>query len=346
MWKKALKICKKTVFLSAVFILTLSAKTENPIFAQENSAQKNLEIPAQPKMPSTSMPTISSPSLGKGFYIPGNAEFYSGRRNALSSAKNTVSSKNENSGSKNLETEENSTATAYSDKNAQLSELKNYLTAGDLSNLSSLGILGGLSGLSSENSGLSLLGSSLNQANPLNSLNSSKNLTLDAQNSIYLRQILSELESLKNSTLKTGNFGASAQNASIFTQNEALKTPQKNQSILRFLVNGQNLRPACKTVFFSEPQVDGTFLLTGDCKYQLNGKNLSETFYILFKADGATNGSNKFTATTALSQTEKNNSSYLYKISQLGELYAYKTGNLVTLKAEKDGTNLDLLLSM
>ena len=78
MWKKALKICKKTVFLSAVFILTLSAKTENPIFAQENSAQKNLEIPAQPKMPSTSMPTISSPSLGKGFYIPGNAEFYSG----------------------------------------------------------------------------------------------------------------------------------------------------------------------------------------------------------------------------------------------------------------------------
>ena len=212
--------------------------------------------------------------------------------------------------------------------------------------MSSLGILGGLSGLSSENSGLSLLGSSLNQANPLNSLNSSKNLTLDAQNSIYLRQILSELESLKNSTLKTGNFGASAQNASIFAQNEALKTPQKNQSILRFLVNGQNLKPACKTVFFSEPQVDGTFLLTGDCKYQLNGKNLSETFYILFKADGATNGSNKFTATTALSQTEKNNSSYLYKISQLGELYAYKTGNLVTLKAEKDGTNLDLLLSM
>ena len=66
----------------------------------------------------------------------------------------------------------------------------------------------------------------------------------------------------------------------------------------------------------------------------------------MFKADGATNGSNKFTATTALSQTEKNNSSYLYKISQLGELYAYKTGNLVTLKAEKDGTNLDLLLSM
>lgn len=339
MWKKALKICKKTVFLSAVFILTLSAKTENPIFAQENSAQKNLEIPAQPKMPSTSMPTISSPSLGKGFYIPGNAEFYSGQRNALSSAKNTVSSKNENSGSKNLKTEENSTGTAFSDKNAQLSELKNYLTAGDLSNLSSLGILGGLSGLS-------LLGSSLNQANPLNSLNSSKNLTLDAQNSIYLRQILSELESLKNTTLKTGNFGASAQNASIFAQNEALKAPQKNQSILRFLVNGQNLRPACKTVFFSEPQVDGTFLLTGDCKYQLNGKNLSETFYILFKADGATNGSNKFTATTALSQTEKNNSSYLYKISQLGELYAYKTGNLVTLKAEKDGTNLDLLLSM
>ncbi len=337
MWKKALKICKKTVFLSAVFVLTLSAKTENPIFAQENSAQKKLEIPAQPKMPSTSMPTISSPSLGKGFYIPGNAEFYSGRRNALSSTKNTTSSKNEDSGSKNLETEKNSTATAFSDKNAQLSELKNYLTAGDLSNLSSLGILGGLSGLSSENSGLSILGSSLN---------SSKNLTLDAQNSIYLQQILSELEGLKNMTLKTGNFGVSAQNASIFAQNEALKTPQKNQSILRFLVNGQNLKPACKTVFFSEPQIDGTFLLTGDCKYQLNGKNLSETFYILFKADGATNGSNKFTATTALSQTEKNTSSYLYKISQLGELYAYKTGNLVTLKAEKDGTNLDLLLSM
>ncbi|WP_443740475.1 hypothetical protein [Treponema berlinense] len=332
-----MKICKKTVFLSAVFVLTLSAKTENPIFAQENSAQKKLEIPAQPKMPSTSMPTISSPSLGKGFYIPGNAEFYSGRRNALSSTKNTTSSKNEDSGSKNLETEKNSTATAFSDKNAQLSELKNYLTAGDLSNLSSLGILGGLSGLSSENSGLSILGSSLN---------SSKNLTLDAQNSIYLQQILSELEGLKNMTLKTGNFGVSAQNASIFAQNEALKTPQKNQSILRFLVNGQNLKPACKTVFFSEPQIDGTFLLTGDCKYQLNGKNLSETFYILFKADGATNGSNKFTATTALSQTEKNTSSYLYKISQLGELYAYKTGNLVTLKAEKDGTNLDLLLSM
>ncbi|WP_443738252.1 hypothetical protein [Treponema sp.] len=332
-----MKICKKTVFLSAVFVLTLSAKTENPIFAQEDSAQKKLEIPAQPKMPSTSMPTISSPSLGKGFYIPGNAEFYSGRRNALSSTKNTTSSKNEDSGSKNLETEKNSTATAFSDKNAQLSELKNYLTAGDLSNLSSLGILGGLYGLSSENSGLSILGSSLN---------SSKNLTLDAQNSIYLQQILSELEDLKNTTLKTGNFGVSAQNASIFAQNEALKTTQKNQSILRFLVNGQNLRPACKTVFFSEPQIDGTFLLTGDCKYQLNGKNLSETFYILFKADGATNGSNKFTATTALSQTEKNTSSYLYKISQLGELYAYKTGNLVTLKAEKDGTNLDLLLSM
>jgi len=326
--------------------LILSAKTENPIFAQENSTQKNLEIPAQPKMPSTSMPTISSPSLGKGFYIPGNAGFYSGHKNILSGAKNTVSSKNENSGSKNLKSEENSTATAISDKNAQLSELKNYLTAGDLSNLSSLGILGGISGFSSENFGLSFPGSSLNQSNPLNSLNSSKNFTLDAQNSIYLRQILSELESLKNTTLGTGNFGTSAQNASAFAQTEALKAPQKKQSILRFLVNGQNLRPACKTVFFSDPQVDGTFLLTGDCKYQLNGKNLSETFYILFKADGATNGSNKFTTTMALSQTEKNNSSYLYKICQLGELCAYKTGTLITLKAEKDGTNLDLLLSM
>lgn len=346
MWKKALKICKKTVLLSAAFILILSVKVENPIFAQENSAQKNLELPAQPKMPSTSMPTISSPSIGKGFYIPGNKEFYTGRKNAVSSAKNAVPSKNENSDAKNLEAVENSTTAAFSGKKAQLSELKNYLTAGDLSNLSSLGILGEISGLSSENSGLSFLGSSINQTNPSNSLNSSKNLALYAQNSIYLRQILSELENLKKTALGNGNIGVSAQNAAIFSQNEALKVPQKNQSILRFLVNGQNLKPACKTVFFSEPQVDGTFLLTGDCKYQLNGKNLSETFYILFKADGAANGRDKFTATTALSQTEKNNSSYLYKICQLGELYAYKTGNLVTLKAEKDGTNLDLLLSM
>lgn len=308
--------------------------------------------PQAPSVAMPSMPSVSLPSLGKGFYVPKNQDFYKGQTGSSTSAQNQQNLQ------KNEKSQEERAEASGGVKDSAVSDLKKYVTAGDFSALNSLGLfdsvsdISGLAGQSSKFSGI---------FTP--SFSSALNLPSGTENSVYLQKILFDLEELKKAVSLseaknkgdvsgTGGSGAievaavSAGTGGADGVSGSGGNGIGNQSILRFLINGQDFKPACKTVFFSKPETDGTFLLTGDCRYELNGKILSETFYILFRSRGAKNGSGKFTASPALSQTVKNESSFLYKICSLGELEAFKTGNLMTLKANKDGVNLDLLLSL
>lgn len=351
MLKRALKTCKRYFFLKTAFFLSLFpaffALFSAPVFSQGAAlrSQEGGGTQAAPQAPSVSMPsmpTVSLPSLGKGFYVPKNENFYKGQTGSSSSAQNQ-----KNLQKAEISQEENSSSLSGGGENSA-SELKKYITAGDFSALSSLGLfdsvseISGLAGQSSRISGL---------LSP--SLSSAMGLPSGTENSVYLQKILFDLEELKKTVSlseaeKNSNGGGNGATGGAGAGGAAADsgTGAGEQSILRFLINGQDFKPACKTVFFSKPETDGTFLVTGDCRYELNGKILSETFYILFRSTGTKNGSGKFTASPALSQPEKNESSFLYKICSLGELDAYKTGNLMTLKASKDGVNLDLLLSL
>ena len=353
MLKKVLKICNNSFLLKTVktaFCFTFSFMGGfgiSPAFSQGAvlPSREGATAQTKPQAPSVampSMPSVSLPSLGKGFYVPKNQDFYKGQTGSSTSAQKQQNLQ------KNEKSKEEQAEASGGVKDSTVSDLKKYVTAGDFSALNSLGLfdsvsdISGLAGQSSKFSGI---------FTP--SFSSALNLPSGTENSVYLQKILFDLEELKkavslseaknkgdaNSTGGSGTAGTGGAGGS-----EGISVG--NQSILRFLINGQDFKPACKTVFFSKPETDGTFLLTGDCRYELNGKILSETFYILFRSKGAKNGSGKFTASPALSQPGKNESSFLYKICSLGELEAFKTGNLMTLKANKDGVNLDLLLSL
>lgn len=282
-------------------------------------------------MPSSpAMPSVSVPEVGNGFYVPGSEGFYQGQRNVpAGTSKSSSSAQAENIDEK---------AEASSDIDSSDSGLSGYdypdyytagdnsgadsaakrLTADDISSLSSMGLFGSFSNLLGGNA------TGLTGASPAAAA------TMDT---ILLRRILSELEKLKTS-VKEQNVSSSAQEE------------RDSSAILRFIVNGTDILPMCQTVFFSEPEADGTFLLTGDCKYSLNGTVRTETFYFLFHAAGSRDGGPLFNVTPSLSQTTKDTSSYLFRLCQLKNLKASKTGNLITMRFSREDINVDMLLSL
>ena len=274
-------------------------------------------------MPSSpSMPTVSAPALGNGFYVPGSEGFYTGSKNVpagTSSKKQEISatekttSENSNFSSASL----NSTLQNfdYNSLNSDYSSLSNLLTAGDISSLSNMGAFTSVSSLLKKN-----------------------NMLATTDDSQILKQILSELNELK-AEVKTNSNSNTSLTATTTTENSA-------SSILRFSVNGQNILPSCNTVYFSKQESDGTFLLTGDRKYAF-GKTVNyETFHFLFKANGTKDGCIIFKVTPTLTQTTENLNSSLYKLCQSQNLTAQKTGNLVTMRWSESGTKIDLLLAL
>ena len=286
------------------------------------------------------MPSVSVPSIGSGFYVPGSSGFYTGQKNvpAGSTANSTTPSAqnadttSDSSAQPTTQVQTSSalaTALTGSSQAQTLAPLNDSLTAGDISSLNSLGLLGSFSNLLGA-------GGSASSLAGISGLQTSASST--AENAL-LQQILSELNELKKSVANQTQKGTAAKTT--VTGAQTAQTP----SILRFLINGTDMIPFCKTVFFSDTETDGSFLLTGDCHYALNGTTRTETFYILFHANGAKNGMQTFTVTPSLSQQTEDKSTYLYKISTLENLTAQKTGNLITLKAAQNGTTLNMLLS-
>ncbi|WP_318677377.1 hypothetical protein [Treponema sp.] len=191
----------------------------------------------------------------------------------------------------------------------------NNLTAADLTSLAKQGSLSNLT---------SLLGGNLSGV-PANGQN---------QN-LVLNQILKELNEIK------------ANQKSLTTEDYAkMKPSAEPPAIRRFVINNNDILRNCNAVFFSNPEADGSFLLTGDCKMLYNNQTLSETFYMFFKNKGTSNGHQVYEVEISLSQNSLNKNSVLYQFCQLKDLTAQKTGNLITLRASNANVRSDMLLDI
>lgn len=308
-----------------------------------------------------SMPSVSMPSVGSGFYSPGRSDFYNPNlnRNQNASSQTTNSSAN----SANVSENESATSATSTTAQNQASALKaaqnlnslakstssafNGLSADDISSMSNLGVFNQISGLLGR--GTSLL------KNPLSETETSaitNTLTANTADSDTLKQILSELTSLKNQMNADSESEKAADGSQISPgdksagKNAFSNIVKKEPKILRFIVNGYDILQTCKKIYFSDLEADGTFLLTGDRKYMSENKSRSETFYFYFHANGSENGITKYTVTPAVSQDYENEYSYLYQLTQKDALTANRTGNLVTLRVKDGDWNMDLLLSL
>ena len=126
------------------------------------------------------------------------------------------------------------------------------LTASDISSLSSSGLFSNLSSLYGNSSSLN-----------------------ESSNQVLLEQILDSLNDLH----KIQNENTSSKTSSL---ESAFK--DREPSILRFKINGYDIKDSLTTVYFSKPEADGSFLLTADRRYISGNKMLNETFYFLFKS--------------------------------------------------------------
>ena len=356
MWKKALKVYNLAAnSLSAAVprfanahslrerlrrlsiaggLLLLSAA----LFAQSKTEEKSGTL-TMPSMPS--MPGISQPSVGSGFYSPGRSDFYTGanfqnqqKKAAASQNKSNESSKSESSANDSASTNQNANQNQTQKLNTlakSASSSLNQLTADDLSSMNSLGVLGSLSGL---------LGRS-NSSLQSQLLSNQNTISANTADSATLQQILGELTELKNKIASGASVSERSEGENTFS-NIVKKEPR----ILRFVVNGYDILSTCRKIYFSEEETDGTFLLTGDRKYMSENKVRSETFYFYFHAKGTENGVTKYTVTPAVSQDYENQYSYLYQLTKKNALTADRTGNLLTLRVGEGAWTMDLLLSL
>lgn len=273
-----------------------------------------------PSMPS--MPTISSPSVKTKPTVQNNKQ-----------TSNTKS--NGNANSKN----QNPSVSA-----ASLLQMSSSNPLGSITDLNSI-----LSNLSTEKtteadlSSLSTLSSTLLNSSSLTSTNNSV-----ATNTI-LTQILQRLEQLQAQVDKINSQPQQVSEKNLQNKNEVqtnttqqqISESKNNQNkILRFKINNYDLAKSFTTLFFSEKEKDGSFLLTGDRVYNLYGKQMSETFYMLFKNE---NGNN-FEVAVALNQNDENQNSFLYKFAKDSPYKSQRTGNLFFINSNKNDLKVDILI--
>ena len=261
-----------------------------------------------PEMPE--MPSM--PTVGGGFYTP---SFPTRVNNSKKTATTESSSEKTESVLTEAITPESVLTSALSKGNA--------LTAYDISSLYDSGLFSDISSL--YNSG------------------SLTNYATSTSTNVLLQQVLNSLNDLKKQQ----------QGASAKEKNElnAVKTDAENfkkrePSILRFKINGYNIADSLTKVFFSETEADGSFLLTADRKYFVNQQARTETFYMLFKTVSSSGSSLTYKVQPSIVQDAKNENSYVYRLVNVKNLTAEKTGNLVVMHLSGDSLSADLLLDI
>lgn len=301
------RLSAPVVVFSALSLLGTAA------FAQSQSAAPSAPVPpVAPVQPVTLSPSLSMPSMPKISAPVAGSSFYTPGKKFIT---------------KNDAAAQDISAAGQTKKSAASSELESGLlgsqgldfsglTANDLVQLAQNGSITSVS---------SLLGN--------NSFNRHLSTSADS-NQTLLKQILSELEEIKKTQ--------SASLASAATGTKPSSLPPK---ILRFVVNANDVLSKCAQVYFSDRESDGSFLLTGDAKCLFENENISETFYLLFKASGTQNSKTIYTVTPTISQS-KSCGTPLSKFCAAQNMTASRVGNLVTLHLLQDGTMADLLLDI
>ncbi len=275
---------------------------------------QGLTAPSMPTISAPTMPTVSVPVIGSSFS-------YSNSNSSDSAQKQS-----------NKKSASDSEADSASKKSS--SDLLSTLTASDLQTLSSTGMLETL--LESKTGSNSILGLS----NLYTSSSSSETNKL-------LKQVLSEMEEIKQQTSAPEKVASQAVQAPVVTSTGNSSTARTKASrLIRFSVNGYDVLRTCRTIYISDVQEDGTFLVTGDRKYASDGKTRSETFHLLFKKDQNTSGLQNYHAAAAVTQDYLNEYSFLYQLSQRENLSAVRTGNLVTMRTTDPDWKLELLIDL
>ena len=196
-----------------------------------------------------------------------------------------------------------------------LLESNSTLTAADISDLYDSGLFTTLSSLSNGNlSTTNLLQKSLSRLTNLK--NGQQNLTQEKK------------EELQNHLADANTF------------------KQREPSILRFKINGYNINDSLTKVFFSDPESDGSFLLTGDRRYFVNQQARTETFYMLFRTVSSSGSSVSYRVQPTLVQDYENENSFVYRLSEAKNLTAEKTGNLVVMHYAEDNLKIEMLLDI
>lgn len=277
---------------------------------------QSVDMPSMPSSPSVSMPempSISAPTMDGKFYRPSVPQQYS-----------QPSAKKESTSAEQKTTETMlSDATTTDDLLMTLLTNSNLLTASDISGLYDTGSFDTLSSLASGTT------SSVNTSN--------------LSTTLLLREILQKLNELKVEQ-KTASAAEQEVYAAKKQDSETFKT--RKPSILRFKVNNYSIKDSLTQAFFSEPEPDGSFLLTADRRYFLNNKSCTETFYMLFKAVKSNGSTTTFSVTPSIAQGTENKNSYVYKLCQCKDLVAEKTGNLVVVHYTSGDVAADLLLDI
>lgn len=272
---------------------------------------QSIEMPAMPEAPA--MPSMPSVSGSGSFYTP---TFPSSSGTSKSASAKTDSS------TKSSETVLSDGTTTSDVLSSLLGVNTSTLTASDISSLYDSGLFSRLSGLDSTSS--------------LSSYSTS------ATTNVLLQQVLNSLNDLKS---KQNNASAAEKQVLENTQTDSETFKQREPTILRFKINGYNIADSLTKVFFSEPETDGSFLLTADRKYYSNQKLMTETFYMLFKTVSSTGSSVFYKVQPAIVQDNKNENSFVYKLMNKHNLTAEKTGNLVVMHVNDDLT-ADMLLDI
>ncbi|MBP5358268.1 MAG: hypothetical protein J6Y69_03680 [Treponema sp.] len=275
---------------------------------------QGLTAPSMPTISSPTMPTVSVPVIGSSFSYSNSS--------SKDSSKNQSSQKSSNSDEKDSASKKTSV------------DLLSTLTASDLQTLSATGMLDTL--LESKTGTSSLLG--------LSNLYTSDS---SSETNILLKQVLSEMEEIKQQTSAPEKVASQAVQAPVVTSTENTSSARAKASrLIRFSVNGYDVLHTCRTVYISDVQEDGTFLVTGDRKYPSDGVTRSETFHLLFKKDQGSSGLQNYHAAAAVTQDYLNEYSFLYQLSQRENLTAVRTGNLVTMRTTDPDWKLELLIDL
>lgn len=311
-----MQICKTCVFRHSVKAATLFFII-NLAFSSGLFSQNKVDMPPMPMMPE--MPTISFPEYGDTFYhpsVPGNTK----HPNKQKADKEPPV----------LEDAEKSAQKKSSD--ALIKSLMNgnsldTLTASDISSLYDLGMFGDIS---------SLMGYESTNYN-------TSSLTSTNTTNVLLQQVLNELEEMKESQKKETEAESVKQSKD---HQNSISISKREPSILRFRVNGYNIADSLSTVFFSEPDTDGSFLLTADRKYIANQQARAETVYFLFRTIKGNGTTTTYEVTPSLVQDRINPNSFVYQLCQQQNITAEKTGNLIVLRYASDNCSAEMLLDL
>lgn len=297
--------------ITAIFVMAVLLEGTGLLFAQ------TIESPSMPSISMPEMPTISSPTMDGKFYRPSLPK------------QEKKSDKKSDSNSSESKTNEAvlSDGTTTDDILISLLSNANLLSASDISDLYDTGSFNTLSSLSGVSGISGNTGSSAS----------------DISTNILLRQILEKLNELK---IEQNTASAAQQEIYAAKKQDSETFKTRNPSILRFKINGYNVKDSLIQTFFSEPEADGSFLLTADRKYFLNNKACNETFYMLFKAVKSNGSTTTFSVTPSIAQAAENKNSYVYRLCQCKNMIAEKTGNLVVIHFIGEDISADLLLDI